>query len=157
MGGAILTTLKKGWKHKIELTFFGLTFAGVGYVILALIPKGMFYFIGLDLMVMGLILPIINVIYQTILQTNVAHDKLGRVTSIDTTLSMVIAPIGSIIAGPLTEIIGIQFLFLISAIATIVLMLGMYLLTNIRHVKYNSHIIFESEAIETELIEYQGI
>jgi DHA3 family macrolide efflux protein-like MFS transporter len=152
MGGAILTTIKKEWKHKIELTFFGIVYVGVGYAILALIPKGLFYFIGLDLMIMGLVLPIINVIYQTILQTNVEQDKLGRVTSIDSTLSMVISPVGSIIAGPLTEIIGIQPLFLTCALATIVLMLSMYFFTNIRHVKYNGITILESEPTEKEIL-----
>ena len=153
MGGAILTTLKKEWKHKIELTFFGIVFIGVGYAILAFIPRGLFYFIGIDLMAMGLVLPIINVIYQTIVQTNVAQDKLGRVTSIDNTLSMAIAPIGSIIAGFATEIIGIHLLFLVCAIATIVLMLSMYFFTNIRHVKYNGHITLESDILEAEVIE----
>ncbi|MFX0028542.1 MAG: MFS transporter [Candidatus Hermodarchaeota archaeon] len=153
MGGAVLTTLKKEWKHKIELTFFGIAFVGVGYAILALIPRGLFYFIGIDLMVMGFVLPIINVIYQTILQTNVAQDKLGRVTSIDATLSMVISPIGTIIAGPITEMIGIRLLFLICAIATIILMLSMYAFTNIRHVEYNGQKTLESEIFEAEIIE----
>lgn len=148
IGGAILTSLKKEWKHKIELTFFSIAFIGVGYAILALIPKGLFYFIGIDLMIMGLTLPIINTIYQTILQTNVAQDKLGRVISIDSTLSMVISPLGSIIAGPIAEIIGLQSLFLICAIATIVISLSMYFFTNIRHVKYNGHITLESEILE---------
>lgn len=153
MGGAVLTTIKKEWKHKIELSFFGIAFVGVGYAILAFIPRGFFYLIGIDLMVMGLVLPIINVIYQTILQTNVAHDKLGRVTSIDATLSMVISPVGSIIAGPITEIIGIQLLFLICAIATIILMLSMYFFTNIRHVEYNGHTTLDSKALEEVIIE----
>jgi DHA3 family macrolide efflux protein-like MFS transporter len=153
MGGAILTSIKKEWKYKIELTFFGIAYIGVGYAILALIPKGMFYFIGIDLMLMGIILPIINTIYQTILQTNVAKDKLGRVTSIDGTLSMVISPLGSIIAGPITEIIGIQLLFFICAIITIILVLSMYFFTNIRHVKYNGHITKESDPSEIDVFE----
>jgi DHA3 family macrolide efflux protein-like MFS transporter len=147
MGGAILTSIKKEWKHKIELTLFGIAYIGVGYAILALIPRGMFYFIGIDLMVVGAVLPIINTIYQTIVQTNIAQDKLGRVTSIDSTLSMVISPIGSIIAGPLVAIIGIQSLFLICAIATIAIPLSLYFFTNIRHVRYNGRLVLEEADI----------
>ncbi|MHA2393958.1 MAG: MFS transporter [Promethearchaeota archaeon] len=147
MGGAILTSIKKEWKHKIELTLFGIAYIGVGYAILALIPRGMFYFIGIDLMVVGAVLPIINTIYQTIVQTNIAQDKLGRVTSIDNTLSMVISPIGSIIAGPLVAIIGIQSLFLICAIATIAIPLSLYFFTNIRHVRYNGRLVLEEADI----------
>jgi hypothetical protein len=70
---------------------------------------------------------------------------------------MIISPIGSIIAGPITELIGIQLLFLACAIATIVLMLGMYFFTNIRHVRYNGNISLGSELNEKELFEVEVI
>ena len=142
--GAFLSFIKKEWKHKIAITFYGISFAGVGYAILALIPQGLFLYIGVTLMSMGFIIPIINIIYQTILQTNVPHDKLGRVVSIDSTLSMAISPLGSVMAGPLTELIGIHLLFLSCGIATITITMALYFFTNIRYVKYNHHEVSES-------------
>jgi DHA3 family macrolide efflux protein-like MFS transporter len=86
---------------------------------------------------MGLSLPIIKTNYQTILQTNVPKEKLGRVASIDMTLSMVISPLGTIIAGPITEVIGIDSLFVICSIILVAIILLIYFLTNLRHVNYN--------------------
>ena len=50
--------------------------------------------------------------YLTILQTAVPSDKIGRVMSIDHTVSMAIAPIGALIVGPLADLKGVvNFLY----------------------------------------------
>ncbi len=148
IGGAFITSIKKEWKHKIEVTFIGIGIIGIGYAFLAFVPTGFFMLIGILLLIMGITLPIINTIYQTILQTNVPQDKLGRVTSIDSTLSSIISPLGIIIAGPITVLIGIHSLFLFCAIAIILVTLITYFFTGIRHVNYNGHITIESESNE---------
>jgi len=53
----------------------------------------------------GMTLPIVNTIYMTIIQTVVPVDKMGRVSSVDQSLSMAIFPIGTLISGPLAELI----------------------------------------------------
>lgn len=144
MGGAIIASIKKEWKHKIEVSFIGIGIVGIGYALLAFVPTGFFMLIGILLLIAGITLPIINTIFQTILQTFVPQDKLGRVTSIDSTLSAIITPLGAIIAGPITVLIGIHSLFLFCAIAIIIVTLITYFFTGIRHVKYNGHITIES-------------
>jgi len=75
-------------------------------------------------------LPIINTIFQTIEQTIVPPDKIGRVMSIDSTLPMMITPIGVILTGILSVLIGVTNLFLYCGIA---ITLATYVLTKIRH------------------------
>ena len=140
MVGAFFTSIKKEWKHKIEATFIGIGIAGIGYAFLAYAPNGIFIYIGIVIMIMGFVLPIINTIYQTILQTTVPQDKLGRVISIDSALSMVILPLGTILAGPIAELIGIHNLFFFSAIAIVIIAISLYLFTGIRHVDYDKFI-----------------
>jgi len=140
MVGAFFTSIKKEWKHKIMVTFIGIGIAGVGYAFLAYAPNGIFVYIGIVIMIMGFVLPIINTIYQTILQTTVPQDKLGRVTSIDSTLSVVIVPLATILAGPIAELIGIHNLFFFSAIAIVIITISLYLFTGIRHVDYDKYI-----------------
>ncbi len=140
MVGAFLTSIKKEWKHKIVDSFIGIGIAGVGYAFLAYTPNGIFVYIGIVIMIMGFVLPIINTIYQTILQTTVPQDKLGRVTSIDSTLSVVIVPLATILAGPIAELIGIQNLFFFSALAIIIVTLSFYIFTGVRHVDYDKYI-----------------
>ena len=148
MLGAVFTSLKKEWRHKITITFFGIGITGIGYAFLAYAPNGIFIYIGIVIMIMGFMLPIINTIYQTILQTTVPQDKLGRVTSIDSTLSILILPLATILAGPIAEFIGINNLFFFSALAIIIVTLSLYIFTGIRHVDYDKHIEDMNQNIE---------
>lgn len=147
--GAVIASFKKDWKHKIPIMFYAIAITGIGYAILALIPKGLFIFIGITFLTIGLIVPFINILYSTILQTNVSHDKLGRVTSIDTTFSIAISPLGSVIAGPIAEVIGINFLFMSCAILMIIFILSLYFFTGIRHIDYS----IQMESSPLELVE----
>jgi len=53
--------------------------------------------------------------------------------SIDQTLSMMIMPIGALLTGVLSTILGVNNLFLYCGIFGIVITIGTYLFTNIRH------------------------
>jgi len=134
--GAVITSVKKKWNRKILTIFAGIIVIGVCYALLALIPTGQFLIIGSIFFSLGITLPMINTIYQTILQISVPQDKIGRVSSIDMTFSMMVTPIGSLISGPIAMATSVEMLFLISGVFLIILMCGTYLLTNIRHVRY---------------------
>ena len=131
--GAIVTTRKKKWNHKILTTFIGVIVLFLGYAYLALIPTGFFIMMVIGLLIMGITLPIINTIFQTIEQTIVPPDKIGRVMSIDSTLSMIISPIGIILTGILSVPLGVPTLFLFCGIVGVSISIATYLFTNIRH------------------------
>jgi MFS family permease len=46
------------------------------------------------------------VLWQTAMQTNIPRESLSRVTSYDAVGSLALAPLGLIVAGPLTEKFG---------------------------------------------------
>jgi DHA3 family macrolide efflux protein-like MFS transporter len=73
--GAVTTSIKKHWGHKMEWFFGTVVILQIGYGMLAFAPYRFFGFIFSALFLMGISLPIINTIYQTILQTNVPHEK----------------------------------------------------------------------------------
>ena len=133
ISGAIVTTMKKKWKHKILTTFIGVVILFLGYAYMALVPTGSFIMMVLGLFIMGITLPIINTIFQTIEQTIVPPDKIGRVMSIDSTLSMMISPLGVILTGILSIPLGVTNLFLYSGIIGVSITIATYLFTNIRH------------------------
>jgi MFS family permease len=87
---------------------------------------------------LGFVLPIINSLYQTFVQTNVPPNKLGRVSSIDSTLSSAISPIGSLVSGPLALLLGIPTLFFYCAVLGILCTAGFWCFTGIRKVDLNS-------------------
>lgn len=133
ISGAVVTTVKKQWKHKIRITFVGIIIFLIGYTYLAFVPTGFFIMMIAGLFIMGINLPIINTIFQTIEQTAVPPDKIGRVMSIDQTFSMMIMPIGALLTGVFSTILGVSNLFLYCGIFGIVITIGTYLFTNIRH------------------------
>ena len=118
--GALITSVKKEWKRKI-FTYFGglIVITGMlsGY---AFAPIGSFYLLAIGNFVIGFLLPIGNTIYMTIIQTTVPNDKMGRVISIDHSMSSLIAPFGALISGPLADAIGARTVFLLSSIIGVV-------------------------------------
>jgi len=110
----------------------------MGYGIMALAPPGGYLVIGIGGVAMGLTLPIINALYQTFIQTVVPPDKMGRITSIDNSLSMSISPIATLLSGPLAEIFGVGNLFLYCAILGIIVTILVWKFTGIKHVDYES-------------------
>jgi DHA3 family macrolide efflux protein-like MFS transporter len=138
--GAIFTSIKKHWHRKMDWFFGVILLLMMGYGMMAFAPYRAFWFIFLALFLIGLSLPIINTIYQTILQTNIPQEKLGRVTSIDATLSTIISPVGALIVGPLAVILTVNGLFLISAILGLLLCFVLYTFTGIRKVDFDKNL-----------------
>lgn len=138
--GALLPFFKKQWKNKMRLLFIGMTIINVGYIIHALAPIGYFPIIGLGAFIMGFIMPIVNIIVMTVVQTTVPHEKMGRVSSILSMLMTVASPLGAIFAGPLSQIIGVPILYLYCATTGMAITLLTYFFTGIRHVNYNVEI-----------------
>jgi DHA3 family macrolide efflux protein-like MFS transporter len=133
ISGAIVTTIKKNWNHEILTTFIGIIILFTGYAYMALIPTGSFIMMMIGLFIMGLTLPVINTIFQTIEQTIVPPDKIGRVMSISAMLSMMITPVGVILTGILSVPLGVTNLFLYCGIIGVLITFATYLFTNIRH------------------------
>ena len=114
--GALLTSIKKEWKRKVFTYFGGLLVICVMLSGYTFAPKGWFLFLAIGNFVVGFLLPIGNTIYMTIIQTTVPNDKMGRVISIDHSISSLIAPIGALISGPLADAIGARIVFFLSSI-----------------------------------------
>jgi MFS transporter, DHA3 family, macrolide efflux protein len=111
--GSLLTSLKKNWNHKLA-SYFGSLIILMSFVsVYAFVPRGIFWPMWIANIVVGFMLPIGNTIYMTVIQLTVPHEKMGRVNSIDQSLSSIMSPIAAISAGPLADLFGIRLLFLI--------------------------------------------
>ncbi|MFX1430664.1 MAG: MFS transporter [Promethearchaeota archaeon] len=143
IAGALVTSIKKNWKNKIRVIFISLLIALIGYMIFAIAPIGNYYIMGLGGIILGFNLPIINALYQTFLQTTVPVDKLGRVTSIDHTLSSAMSPLGSLISGPMALLIGIPSLFFFSGFLGVACTVCFWTFTGIRKVDIESKSVLE--------------
>jgi DHA3 family macrolide efflux protein-like MFS transporter len=109
--GGVINTFKKNWKHKTFIMMFGTIMIFIGYSFLIIAPIGYFIVMGIGLFIQGISFNFIIVNYSTLLQSSVPSDKVGRIVSLDHSLTFLIMPIGSLLAGPLAVLLGISTLY----------------------------------------------
>ena len=122
-GGAILGAWG-GFKRKILTSFLGLIGIGIGAFALGLAPASMLILAIAGTLTIGLMMPMVNGPIFAVMQSTVAPDIQARVMSLLGSLSAGAAPIGLAIAGPVSDVVGIQIWFLISGFVCISMALG---------------------------------
>jgi len=136
--GAIIVTIKKEWTNKMRWIFIGLIGVMIGYGFTALAPPGWILWIGISGALFAYFLPLVNSLYNTVIQTIVPNDKIGRIMSIDMTLSMLISPIAILISGPLGELLGVANLFLYCALIGLAVSIITWFFSGIKHIDYDA-------------------
>lgn len=111
LGGALLSVWG-GFPRKILTTMFGLMGMGAGTLILALAPSSAIFLAVGGALLVGVMTPITMGPFFAIIQSNVEPDMQARVFSLLSSLGTGITPIGLMIAGPVSDKIGIQAWFL---------------------------------------------
>ncbi len=118
--GALFISAWKGFKRNVLGVSSGIFFAYLGILMVAVAPKGNFWFMGAGTFLIGVVLSIVRISNKIIWQTVVPPELLGRVFSVSRTLGHVTVPIAMILAGLLAEIIGIiTFVILLVVIGII--------------------------------------
>ena len=130
--GSTITTIKKSWKYKVKVNLIGESFFFIAYLLVIFAGYQQYYMMMIGVFLAAIIFPITVATYLTIFQEVVPSDKIGRAMSIDHMISMAIAPIGAIIAGPAVEIMGITNLYLLCAIIGIINPIFLWSFTKIR-------------------------
>ena len=59
-----------------------------------------------------------NVIWGTLLQRRVPRHMLGRISSLDFFVSLALMPLSMALAGPLSEVLSLQVIFIAAGILT---------------------------------------
>ena len=118
--GGLILAVWGGFKRRIFTSLLGIVLLGLGLLVLGLVPDTMFIAAVLLVFFMGLTTPIIDGPIMAILQGSVTPDMQGRVFALLTSLVSITSPIGLVIAGPVSDLVGIQFWFLISGVICIV-------------------------------------
>jgi DHA3 family macrolide efflux protein-like MFS transporter len=117
--GGLILVVWGGFKRRIFTSLLGIVLLGFGLLALGLVPDTMFIAAVLLVFFLGLTTPIIDGPIMAILQGNVTPDMQGRVFTLLTSLVSITTPIGLVIAGPVSDLVGIQFWFLFSGVICI--------------------------------------
>ncbi|MFX1523051.1 MAG: MFS transporter [Promethearchaeota archaeon] len=144
--GSLIMSIKKTWKHKIKINIIGASLFFICEIPAILAPRGNFILMMISLFPAWVLFPITVATYLAIIQNVVSKDKIGRIMSIDHMISMAIAPLGALLAGPLSEIMGIIPLFLLFALLGIIQPIAIWVFTKIRQLE----VIDRAKLLETE-------
>jgi DHA3 family macrolide efflux protein-like MFS transporter len=111
IAGGILLSIWGGFKKKIVTSLTGIIGLGIGVLVIGVAPGDLFLLAVLGNAILGLMLPVANGPVGALLQTIVRPEMQGRVLSLLNSGATAIAPIGLLIAGPLSDRLGIQVWF----------------------------------------------
>ncbi|HEU0295035.1 MAG TPA: MFS transporter [Anaerolineales bacterium] len=137
IAGGLLLSVWGGFKRKIVTTLTGIIGIGVGIIFVGLAPAGWFGMALAGMIIVGVTNPIANGPLMAIVQSVVKPEMQGRVMSLITTFATGITPISLIVAGPISDAIGIRTWFWMSGIITLLMGFGGFFSRAVMNVEDN--------------------
>lgn len=98
----------------VQLVVGGIVLIGTMIGLSGLLPSSAFWVFAGLCVVMGLSVPLFGSPLTALFQTLIDPAKLGRVLSLYTTVALLMAPFGLLLAGPLAERLGVAVWFAVS-------------------------------------------
>jgi len=98
----------------------GVVGIGIGHLVLGITPGTLFGVALAAMFVSGFMLAFNGVIFAVV-QITIAPEMQGRVFTLITSLASAISPLSLAVAGPLAEVLGVRFWYVLGGIVCIVL------------------------------------
>jgi MFS transporter, DHA3 family, macrolide efflux protein len=144
IGGLILGAWG-GFKRKIVTSLIGVAGIGIGTLVIGTAPSGMFPLALSGMFVMGFNVVFANGPLQAIFQTVIPPEKQGRVMSLVSSLVIAVTPLSLLIAGPLSDKIGIQIWYVISGVVCILLAVAGFFIPAVMGIEHNHQGLKQTE------------
>ena len=120
-GGAVIGLFGK-WKNRMLPILFSYLVIGVTIGLSGLLPgtqKGFMVIVALNA-IAGFATPYFNTLLMAMIQQSYEPKYLGRVLGVINSLMSITGPVGLIFAGPIADNIGVEKMFMIAGIGTLV-------------------------------------
>ena len=137
IAGGILLGIWGGFKRKIATTLTGVIGLGVGVMLIGLAPADGFYLALAGIALTGLMVPITNGPVGAILQSVVRRDMQGRVLSLVNSAATAISPLGLLVAGPLSDWLGIRVWFWAGGLICLIIGIAAFFLPTLMNIESN--------------------
>ncbi|AKP67376.1 MFS transporter [Companilactobacillus ginsenosidimutans] len=121
IGGAIIGVFGK-WKNRVLPILLSMSVLGIAFIFSGNLSgdmKGLIWF-GILNGIAGIASPFFSTLLIAMLQQSFPSEMLGRVMGIFNSLMNISGPVGLILAGPLADKIGVNSLFIIAGIGTLI-------------------------------------
>jgi len=136
IGGVILGAWG-GFKRRILTSLSGIAGAGIGILMMGLAPADMFYIFLAAAFVLGFMMVFGNGPVAAIYQACVEPDMQGRVFSLLEAGSTAMIPLGLMIAGPVSDYMGIRFWFILAGTAQFLMPIAASFVPDIMNIEEN--------------------
>lgn len=135
--GGITLSVWGGFKKKIATSMLGIIGLGVAVMLVGLAPANLFSLAVAGIFLIGVAIPITNGPIGALLQSVIRHDMQGRVMSLVGSAATAIAPLGLLIAGPLSDALGLQVWFWAGGIICMLIGIAGFFIPAVMNVENN--------------------
>jgi len=111
--GGLFLSLWGGFRKKIHTILLGVVGMGLGFGAVGLLPPGWFYVALASFLLAGLMNPVANSPFMALVQSTVEPGMQGRVFSLMSSMAQGMAPLSLLLAGPLADLFGVRFWYLV--------------------------------------------
>jgi DHA3 family macrolide efflux protein-like MFS transporter len=116
--GGLLLSAWGGFKRRIHTMMLGMAVGGLSLAALGFTPAAMFGMALVFLFLFGLMVPLIDGPFAAIIQASVAPEMQGRVFTLVGSLLNLTSPLGLVIAGPVSDMLGLQVWYMVGGLLT---------------------------------------
>ncbi len=147
-GGLLLSTWG-GFNRKIVTSLCGIIGIGIGTSLIGFAPSTIFPMAVAGSIISGAMIPMANGPLGALLQSVIRRDMQGRVMALVNSAATAISPIGLLIAGPLSDSIGIRTWYWFAGIFTILMAISGFLIPAVMTVETNHNDMQTSASVST--------
>ncbi|MEO8357130.1 MAG: MFS transporter [Chloroflexota bacterium] len=133
--GGVLLGAWGGFRKRVMTSQMGLIVLGIGTMVIGFAPAKLFWLALAANTLTGLILPMTNGSYGAILQSVIAPEMQGRVFAFIMSAAMLVSPLGLVIAGPISDALGIQLWFWVAGIVCAVMGVLGFFIPDVMHME----------------------
>jgi DHA3 family macrolide efflux protein-like MFS transporter len=137
--GGIALGVWGGFKRKIATSLMGIVVFSIAILGIASAPPNMFWLVVVAQAVVGVMLPMANGPIHALFQTLVEPDMQGRVMSLIGSVATAMMPISLLVAGPISDTLGLQTWFWVAGIACAIISIGGFFVPAIYNIEENHH------------------
>jgi DHA3 family macrolide efflux protein-like MFS transporter len=137
IAGGLILGAWGGFKKKVATAMMGIIGIGIGVVVVGLAPSTAFGLALAGMAFAGVMNPITNGPLDALLQTIVRPDMQGRVMSLVASGATAMTPLGLLIAGPISDVIGIRAWYWIAGLLTLLMGAAGFFIPAVMNVENN--------------------
>ena len=141
IAGGLILGIWGGFKKKVVTSMLGIIGIGIGIGLVGLAPASAFWLALAGIGFTGSMNPMANGPLFAILQSIVRPDMQGRVMALTNSFASAMTPLGLIIAGPVSELLGIRTWYWIAGVLTVLMGIGGFFIPVVMNVENNRDLL----------------